>query len=127
MGFAGRPGTAVEPMCSMDSARAPSASARRRWCSAKRATHASSESATTRRRWSSSSSRTRGPYARRRPLSNSGLLVRLEGQPPDERTDGMLGRKEYTQEELDAATTAVDELLTAYGDLVAALDGDAED
>ena len=39
----------------------------------------------------------------------------------------MLGRKDYTQEELDQATTAVKQQLAAYKKLVEALDGAGDD
>jgi hypothetical protein len=39
----------------------------------------------------------------------------------------MLGRKDYTQEELDQATSAVKQQLAAYRKLVKALDGSRED
>src|SRR5947208_4165950 len=39
----------------------------------------------------------------------------------------MLGRKDYTQEELDNARTAVDRQLTAYTKLVKAIDGATSD
>jgi|SRR5215210_88380 len=39
----------------------------------------------------------------------------------------MLGRKSYTEAELDHATTAVDGLLAAYRDLVEAIDGATSD
>jgi hypothetical protein len=39
----------------------------------------------------------------------------------------MLGRKNYTQEELDQARSAVDQLLAAYRTLVEAIDGATQD
>jgi hypothetical protein len=45
----------------------------------------------------------------------------------DERTLPVLGRKDYRQEELDHARTAIDQQLAAYKKLVGAIDGATDD